>query len=226
MLYQLSYRRSGAKDTRTHAAPGLASGPDRIASGDRHLPLSAMKRPGPIATVVGVFAALLIALLVYGVAKTGPDTSLDAAVQRNEKPAAPGSKVSLPMLGSGPARTLAGMRGQVVVLNFWASWCDPCEREAPILERAQMRLQKLNGTVLGVTYKDYAPDSRAFVRRLHLTYPSLRDDKLELAPKYGTIKLPETFIIDRRGRVVAISRGELNAPFLARAIDRALGARA
>lgn len=181
-----------------------------------------MQRPGPIATVVGAFAALLIALLVYGVVKAGPDTTLDSAVQRNEKPVAPGSTVKLRKLGGGPDVSLSSLHGKVVVLNFWASWCDPCEREAPILERAQHRLASQNGTVLGVTYKDYAVDSSAFVRKNKLTFPSLRDDKLQLAPKYGTIKLPETFVIDRRGRIVAISRGELSGPFLTRAIDRAL----
>ena len=70
------------------------------------------------------------------------------------------------------------------------------------------------GTVLGVTYKDFADESRKFERELKLTYPSLRDDKLQIAPKFGTSKLPETFVLDRRGRVVAISRGQIEEPFL------------
>ncbi len=182
-----------------------------------------MQRPGIVPTIVIVLTVGLVGLLVYGVLNTGDDTSLDNAVKRGEKPAAPAANVALPAL-DGPARTkLADLRGKVVVLNFWASWCDPCKQEAPALEQVQRRLDKSGaGTVLGVTYKDFADESRRFVRERRLTYPSLRDDKLELAPAFGTTRLPETFVIDGRGRVVALSRGQTDATFLNRAVDRAL----
>jgi cytochrome c biogenesis protein CcmG, thiol:disulfide interchange protein DsbE len=85
----------------------------------------------------------------------------------------------------------------------------------------QRQLQGTGGTVLGVTYKDYAADPRGFVRRFGLSYPSVRDDRLDLAPKYGTNKLPETFVLDARGRVVAISRGQVSQRFLSDAVRRA-----
>ena len=179
-----------------------------------------MKRSAvPIA--VAVLAAALVGLLVYGVVARRDDTSLDAAVKKGQRPTAPGAGVTLPTLDGKARGSLGQLRGKVVVLNFWASWCGPCEAEAPVLERAQQRLSSSGGTVLGVTYKDDADASRDFMRQHGLSYPSLRDDRLDLAPKYGTTKLPETFILDKRGRVVALSRGQVSSDFLQHAIDQA-----
>jgi cytochrome c biogenesis protein CcmG, thiol:disulfide interchange protein DsbE len=185
--------------------------------------LTAVKRSA-IPTAVVVLAAALVGLLVYGVATRGSDTSLDSAVKRGQRPPAPGTSISLPSLSGHAQRSLAQLRGKVVVLNFWASWCGPCENEAPLLENAQRQLARSGaGTVLGVTYKDDPVDSRAFVHRFKITYPSVSDGKLQLAPKFGTDKLPETFVLDPRGRVVALSRGEVSADFLRGAIQAARG---
>ncbi|MGZ4268152.1 MAG: TlpA family protein disulfide reductase [Solirubrobacteraceae bacterium] len=179
-----------------------------------------MKRSA-VPIVVAVLGAALVGLLVYGVVARKDDKSLDAAVQAGKRPAAPGATVALPRLGAPGSQTLASLRGRVVVLNFWASWCGPCEAEAPVLERAQQTLARKGGTVLGVTYKDDASASTDFVHRYKLTYPSLRDDRLSLAPKFGTNKLPETFVLDRTGKVVAMSRGQVDSAFLNRAIAAA-----
>jgi cytochrome c biogenesis protein CcmG/thiol:disulfide interchange protein DsbE len=111
-----------------------------------------------------------------------------------------------------------------VLLNFWASWCVPCEAEAPLLQRSQARLARNRATVLGVTYLDASPDSEAFVRRYHLSYPNLRDnDNGDFAHAYGTDQLPESFIVDRRGQIVAIARGEIEQKFIDKAIRLAEG---
>src|SRR2546430_17460064 len=97
-----------------------------------------MKRflsPLPIAGVIGV--AALIALLAYAVAQNGSSHSIDDALARGERPAAP--SVTLPRLGQAGKGSLAAYRGKVVVLNFWASWCDPCKSESPLLERWHRR---------------------------------------------------------------------------------------
>jgi cytochrome c biogenesis protein CcmG, thiol:disulfide interchange protein DsbE len=170
---------------------------------------------------VAVLGAALIALLVYGVVGKKADHSLDNAVRTGQKPAAPGTDVRLPALDGGRPTSLADLRGRVVVLNFWASWCEPCKAEAPILERVQKRLQKAGGTVLGVTYKDAPGASKAFVRDEKITWPNVRDDRLQLAPKFGTSQLPETFIIDAEGNVVALSRGQVDQRFMDGALARA-----
>jgi len=83
--------------------------------------------------------------------------------------------------------------------------------------------QQLGGTVLGVTYQDASPDSEGFVRRYHLTYPVLRDTTGELAHSFGTRQVPESFIINRQGRIVAISRGEIEQGFVNQALELAEG---
>ena len=168
--------------------------------------------------VVAVFA--LLALLVYGLLAVGTSTTLDEAVQRGERPPAPTRP--LPTLDGGRG-SLADYKGKPVVLNFWASWCGPCEDEAPALERAQKRLEKAGGTVLGVTVDDATPDSLAFMRKHGLSYPSLRDVGGELKQDYGATGVPETFVIDREGRIAAMRRGQVDDRFLRAALTKVLG---
>src|SRR6185437_7190401 len=143
-------------------------------------------RPRLVPILISLAAACLIGLLIYGVSTQSASRTLDTDVHQGLRPAAPDAHARLPVLGGHGVGSLAAMRGQVVVLNFWASWCEPCEREAPLLERAQPTLRHYRGTVLGVTYKDATPDSEAFVHSFHLTYPSLRDGTGSFASAYGT----------------------------------------
>jgi cytochrome c biogenesis protein CcmG, thiol:disulfide interchange protein DsbE len=169
-----------------------------------------------------IFASLagacLVGLLIYGVSAQSASRTLDDLVARGQRPRAPEATRLLPALGAAGNRSLASLRGKVVVLNFWASWCEPCQVEAPLLERAQSQLERHRATVLGVSYLDASPDSQAFMRRYHLTYPNLRDNNGTFAHAYGTNQLPESFIVDRRGDVVALSRGEIGQAFLNRAL--------
>ena len=172
--------------------------------------------------IASVVIVALVALLIYGVAaKDSSSSSLDTAVQRGQHPAAPGTTRALPALNGGGAHRIADYRGKVVVLNFWASWCDPCTAEAPLLQRTQEQLGA-QGTVLGATYNDVPGDSLDFERKYRVTYPSGRDVGLKLAQDYNTHALPETFVIDRAGRVVAISRGQVSERFLRNAVQKAL----
>ncbi len=178
--------------------------------------MAVKRRAVPI--LVSLAGVCFVGLLVYGVSARSANRTLDEQVAQGRYPQAPDAARMLPRLDGQGDASLASFKGKVVVLNFWASWCAPCQVEAPLLERAQSQLERHQGTVLGVTYLDASPDSQGFVRRYHLSYPNLRDDDGIFAHSYGTDQLPESFIVNRQGQILAISRGEIDQAFLDRAI--------
>jgi cytochrome c biogenesis protein CcmG, thiol:disulfide interchange protein DsbE len=163
---------------------------------------------------VVVAAVALLALLVFGVAGQGTDSSIDAALAHGRRPPVPHATQPLPVLAASGGRSLAALRGKVVVLNVFASWCGPCVAEAAVLERAEHRISSRNATILGVTYLDNSNDSEKFVRTEHITYPVVRDVSGSFVRSLGTSGVPETFVIDRRGRIAAVRRYQLNSTWL------------
>src|SRR4051794_30830848 len=165
--------------------------------------------PLPLAGVLGV--AALIALLDYALAQNGSSDSIDSALARGERPAAPG--VTLPRIGVPGDGALADYRGKVVVVNFWASWCDPCKSETPLLERWHRRIAPQGGTVLGIDEQDVSSDALQFARRYGMSYPLLRDGPGAKQKEFGVTGVPETLVIDKRGRVAATGRGPIDDAF-------------
>jgi cytochrome c biogenesis protein CcmG/thiol:disulfide interchange protein DsbE len=147
--------------------------------------------------------------------------AIDSALAHGVDPPAPDQSVPLPILGAAGTRTLKDFRGHVVVLNLFASWCDPCRAESASLEQTQTRIERQGATVLGVTYLSDAAADERFVRAEHITYPVLRDTTRRLASAFGLAGVPETFVIDRDGRIVAAGRYQVGDRWLAHALARA-----
>jgi cytochrome c biogenesis protein CcmG/thiol:disulfide interchange protein DsbE len=166
--------------------------------------------PVPIAVIAVVVA--LVALLAYGLASNEPDRKIDDAVARGKREKAP--DLELPRLTGQGTASLADYRGQVVVLNFWASWCDPCRAESPLLQRWHERISKRDGVVLGVDALDEVGHARAFIDEYDLTYPMLRDGEGAMREPFGLLGFPETFVIDRQGRIAAVQRGPVDDRFM------------
>jgi|GEM_PF-291079 cytochrome c biogenesis protein CcmG, thiol:disulfide interchange protein DsbE len=98
---------------------------------------------------------------------------------------------------------LSDLRGKVVLLNFWASWCQPCRDEAPSLDLLQQRIAPLGGVILGVNVgiNDDESAYEEFLKTYNINFPTYRDSSQQIALSYGTTAYPETYVIDRKGRL-------------------------
>ena len=108
--------------------------------------------------------------------------------------------------------SLATLRGKPVVLNFWASWCQPCKSEAAVLERDWTSDRGRGVVFLGVDYHDLASDARRFVSAHALTFTMLEDGSGKVTGSYGISQVPETYVLNRQGRVVAHLAGPITDP--------------
>jgi cytochrome c biogenesis protein CcmG/thiol:disulfide interchange protein DsbE len=171
-------------------------------------------------------AVALLALLTFGVSNQNDTSSIDSLVAHGKFPAAPNARQPLPVLGKSERATLSDFRGKVVVLNVYASWCPPCQAEAPLLAREQPILAKHNATLVGVAYEDLSSATQQFNRKYHLTYPVLRDVSGSFVHSFGTTGVPETFVINRRGQIQALQRFPVTAQWLNQTLPRILAGKA
>ncbi len=142
--------------------------------------------------IKGIIAALLVALgfvvvwsmqdHIVGVGDTAPNFTITTSA---------GDQVSPRNFG-----------GKVLVLNFWASWCAPCVEEAPSLNEFAKTFKNAGVVVLGVSVDRNEQAYLNFVKRFDVSYPTARDPQEDLSYRYGTYKIPESYIIDRNGKVV------------------------
>jgi cytochrome c biogenesis protein CcmG, thiol:disulfide interchange protein DsbE len=179
----------------------------------------------------------LLALLIYGVTAQSPSTSIDDALSRGQTTIAPSFHLAVlqggslgtslqPKLGGmfrGSSVALGELRGTPVVLNFWASWCVPCQEEAPTLEQAWRKLARPHRVLLlGLDMQDVITDARGFMRHYAVDYPNIRDPSNDVARSYGATGIPETFFISAQGRIVGHIVGASSASQLTAGIAAAL----
>lgn len=118
-----------------------------------------------------------------------------------------------------PQTSLASLRGEPALINFWASWCEPCRQEAPELARFQRSLH--GGHLVGVDYTDREAAGRDFAHRYGWTFPILDDPDGIYGARYKLAGLPTTVVLDSRGRIVETLRGPQTAADLRRALTAA-----
>jgi cytochrome c biogenesis protein CcmG, thiol:disulfide interchange protein DsbE len=114
----------------------------------------------------------------------------------------PAPGFTLRRIGAPGTLDLAALRGKPVVLNFWASWCVPCKGEAKMLERAWRQYRAQGVVFLGIDYHDVTSDARTVLSHHDVTYPTVQDGSGAVADRYGVSAVPETYFVDRRGRLV------------------------
>lgn len=147
---------------------------------------------GVLAAWIGIFA--LLALLAFGL------------LRNQEGPVTVGETVPNFTLTTfeGEQISLRDLKGKVVVLNFWASWCKPCEEEAADLESAWRIYQPRDDVVfLGVDYVDTEPEARSYLEKFEITYPNGPDLRTKISQAFRIRGVPETYIIGKDGKLAA-----------------------
>ena len=157
-----------------------------------------MQRAGQAAAVVVVI--LLLGLLVW---KTTHNQAGHIAADVGKGEIVTAYPFSRPRVGAPGHISLAGLKGKVVVLNFWQSYCPPCTHEAPVVSAAAKRWANKGVVFVGVDEQDLSGPATKFMKRFDITYPVISDDG-PLIGHYGVTGYPETFFIDRHGRVIPL----------------------
>ena len=159
---------------------------------------------------------LLVAALVIGAL-----AAVEVATQNGGGDRGARTAPALPSVVLTPPRTtIASLRGRPALINFWASWCGPCDKEAPELARLSHRLRG-RATLVGVDWNDALSGARHFISKNHWSFPNLRDGDGTVGNRYGLSGLPNSFVLDPTGRIVRILRGPQTVATFERALRAA-----
>lgn len=162
-------------------------------------------RGGPLPGSLLATASAAVSGLVARPPEGLPGSS--AELRPELRPPAP--DFTLPLFDGGTLQ-LADLRGQVVVLNFWASWCPPCRAEAPTFARVSQAFQERGVVFVGVNVQDTEPDARAFLAEFGIRYPNGPDTTTQIATDYGVAGIPTTLFLDAQGRIARRWLGALD----------------
>lgn len=212
---------------------------DAVVPGADHqsAPPRRTRRRWLLPALIAAAAIALLVLLAYGVMAQSPNSSIEDALSRGQSVPAPGFRLAVLSRGSlggrfapavsqalgGRSLSLQELRGTPVVLNMWASWCVPCQQEAPTLERAWRGLGRPRGVLfLGLDMQDADLDAQGFMHRYAIDYPNIHDPGNDVPQEYGATGVPETFFISAQGRVVGHVIGVSDQRQLAAGIQAAL----
>lgn len=195
---------------RPPAGPDLAEGPDLVDPAEPELSVPAGGLLRRRALILG--AAVAVTGGAVAVLSTG--FGRDPSVVPSTLIAKPAPALAGPTLDGGRF-DLAALRGRVVLVNVWASWCPPCRAEYPVLVAASRALGPRGLSVVGINTQDNSDRARAFLQELGgEIYPSVLDANGRLAVQWGTFGVPETFVVDAAGNVRARGIGEVNAQWI------------
>jgi cytochrome c biogenesis protein CcmG/thiol:disulfide interchange protein DsbE len=165
--------------------------------------------------LIPLAAVPVLAVLAYGF-RTDPRAIPSPLVGR------PAAAFALQSYDGKPL-SLEGLRGQVVLLNFWASWCFPaCYEEAPVLQSAWQAYRDRGLVVLGVDIQDTEAAAGRFIQQFGITFPIAPDPKGKVSIDYGVYGVPETFVIDRRGIIRDKKVGALTEAYVREKVEALL----
>jgi len=181
-------------------------------------PEGARRRTVWVLVVIAAGIGVLTALLAFGLTR-------DPTRLRSNLEGRPAPDFSLATLDRSGSVRLADLHGQVVVINFWASWCAECRIEEPALAAAWQRYRDQRVVVVGISFQDTIADSLAYAVRNRIDWPLLADPGSATGLKYGVSGIPETVFVARDGRVAAKVVGPVSDPLLSDRISALLAER-